>query len=201
MTGQNQAANPPTAASLDNRLRAMEKVLPRPTIPGTGIKRVMHPEKGLDWCLALGPMGMPKSFFTGPTIEDVVSQGEAAVAEWLGHPIPLLDSPDTGVTAGELEERLRAIEVLQRHPTIAGSELKRVMREHSGFYWSLAVGPMDLPKAFFRGETINHVVLQAERAVAESADGRLETEMDKLAAVLAPATVKKPRKTAARAAG
>lgn len=74
----------PTPRTIDERIAAMEAALPHPSIAGTTLSRVMHERQGIEWCLALGPMRMPKTFFRGPTIEDVVAQGERAVADMKG---------------------------------------------------------------------------------------------------------------------
>lgn len=40
-------------------------------VPGTALSRTMLPEElggGQGWCLSVGPMGMPKSFFYSKTI-------------------------------------------------------------------------------------------------------------------------------------
>jgi hypothetical protein len=68
------------ARTLDERIAAMEAALPRSNIAGTTLSRVLHEKQGIEWCLALGPMQLPKTFFRGPTIESVVAQGELAVA-------------------------------------------------------------------------------------------------------------------------
>lgn len=68
------------ALTIDERIEAMEAALPRSNVAGTTLSRVFKETQGLEWCLALGSMQMPKSFFRGPSIEDVVSQGERAIA-------------------------------------------------------------------------------------------------------------------------
>lgn len=40
--------------------------------------------QGVEWCLALGGIQMPKTFFRGPSIENVVSQAEEAIANMTG---------------------------------------------------------------------------------------------------------------------
>lgn len=66
--------------TIDERIEAMEALLPMRGSPGTSITRVFAPVQGVEWCLALGGIQMPKTFFRGPTIENVVTQGEAAIA-------------------------------------------------------------------------------------------------------------------------
>jgi hypothetical protein len=73
---------------MDERIAAIEAKLPYPAIAGTALNRCQHPKGGLQWCLSLGPLGMPKTFFYGPTIEDVLSQGEYAVANMKGGRLP-----------------------------------------------------------------------------------------------------------------
>lgn len=65
--------------TIDERIAAMEAALPHANIAGTLLSRVHH-DNGLGWCLALGPMSLPKTFFRGPTIESVLVQGEDAIA-------------------------------------------------------------------------------------------------------------------------
>lgn len=67
--------------TIDERILAIEAELPYQSMPGTTLSRAFKETQGVEWVLALGPIQMPKTFFRGPTIEDVVSQGEAAVAE------------------------------------------------------------------------------------------------------------------------
>lgn len=69
--------------SIDERILAIEAAL-QPSqrgAPGTTIQRVLKEKEGYEWVLALGGLMLPKTAFHGPTIDDVVSQGEAAVAE------------------------------------------------------------------------------------------------------------------------
>jgi hypothetical protein len=66
--------------SIDERIAAMEAALPRANLAGTTLKRVLGEESGLAWSLAMGTMDMPKTFFRGPTIEDVLAQAETAIA-------------------------------------------------------------------------------------------------------------------------
>lgn len=70
--------------TIDERIAAIEARLPQRNIAGTSITRVMHEKQGVEWCLSLGAMGLPKTFFRGPTIDDVVTQGEQAVANMTG---------------------------------------------------------------------------------------------------------------------
>lgn len=70
--------------TIDERIAAIEARLPQRNIAGTSISRVMHEKQGVEWCLSLGTIGLPKTFFRGPTIEDVVTQGEQAVANMTG---------------------------------------------------------------------------------------------------------------------
>lgn len=67
--------------TIDERILAIEAELPFKSMPGTTLSRVFKETQGVEWCLALGAIQMPKTFFKGPTIEDVVAQGEKAVAE------------------------------------------------------------------------------------------------------------------------
>lgn len=67
--------------TIDERILAIEAELPYKSMPGTTLSRCFAEKQGVEWVLALGPIQMPKTFFRGPTIEDVVSQGEKAVAE------------------------------------------------------------------------------------------------------------------------
>lgn len=67
--------------TIDERILAIEAELPYKSMPGTTLSRCFKETQGVEWVLALGPIQMPKTFFRGPTIEDVVSQGEKAVAE------------------------------------------------------------------------------------------------------------------------
>lgn len=70
--------------TIDERIEAMEALLPMRGTPGTTISRVLKEVQGFEWCLALGGLRMPKTFFHGPSIENVVSQGESAIASMTG---------------------------------------------------------------------------------------------------------------------
>lgn len=70
--------------TIDERIEAMEVLLPMRGSPGTSISRVLQEVQGVEWCLALGGLQMPKTFFRGPSIENVVSQGEHAIANMTG---------------------------------------------------------------------------------------------------------------------
>jgi len=96
------------------------------------------------------------------------------------------------LTPLSFEERLTRLEKALPRPTIAGTTLQRVMAEKSGIEWSLALGPMSLPKAFFRGPTIEDVLTQAEHAVANMKDGHLPTDWDRLDVVLRGGDVEFP---------
>ena len=69
------------ALSFDQRVEALEAKLPYSNMPGTSFTRVFKETQGVEWCLSLGGISMPKTFFRGPTLEDVLAQGERAVAE------------------------------------------------------------------------------------------------------------------------
>lgn len=74
--------------TIDERMRALEGNL---ICPGTTITRVFKPsdpggkvvkgkwqppEHGLQWCVAIGVMEMPKKFFYGDTIDEAVKEAE-----------------------------------------------------------------------------------------------------------------------------
>lgn len=56
------------------------KLTAHPTIPGTQITRINQDGKWA-WGLALGPMSMPKSFWTGRTMTEVLRLAESDIAE------------------------------------------------------------------------------------------------------------------------
>jgi hypothetical protein len=58
------------------RIAALEKLTPPGGVKGTALNRVLG-EKGEGWTLSIGQLNAPKLFFTGDTIEDVLSQAEA----------------------------------------------------------------------------------------------------------------------------
>jgi hypothetical protein len=62
---------------LESRIAALEKKCVRPTIPGTTISRTIT-DSGPAWCIAVGPLSMPKAFFYGQTIEECLSDAEKA---------------------------------------------------------------------------------------------------------------------------
>jgi hypothetical protein len=65
--------------SIDERINAIEASLGG--TPGTMLKRCLKEKQGYEWVLGLGGMQMPKTEFRGETIDDVVAQGEKAIAE------------------------------------------------------------------------------------------------------------------------
>ena len=71
---------------IDVRLEALETIVMNRSgysvkISGTTLGRQMAPKEGdpLQWCLGLGPISLPKVFFTGATIEDCISRAEEAL--------------------------------------------------------------------------------------------------------------------------
>jgi hypothetical protein len=62
--------------SIDERLLALEAVCMNPRISGTTLERYLDSKAGLQWSLAIGALSLPKVFFTGPTVESVISAAE-----------------------------------------------------------------------------------------------------------------------------
>jgi hypothetical protein len=64
--------------SLDERISKLESLFRSwpGAVPGSILARQLLPDVGLCWSLGLGGMQMPKIFFSGPTIDDVISQAE-----------------------------------------------------------------------------------------------------------------------------
>ena len=61
--------------TLERRIERLENQFRKPS--GTNIDRVLKFDgDGVMWCLGLGQMGMPKQFFYGNTIEEVISFAE-----------------------------------------------------------------------------------------------------------------------------
>jgi hypothetical protein len=71
------------------------------------------------------------------------------------------------MTTKSLEERIAAIEQKCVHPTIPGTQITRVL-DKNGARWSIAIGPMSMPKAFFDGKTIEECLKKAEKAFKTS---------------------------------
>ena len=67
----------PLTPTIDQRIAALEAQF-SPSIPGTQITRVMKPDRGFEWCVAIGSLGMAKVFFHGDTIEDALTRAELA---------------------------------------------------------------------------------------------------------------------------
>ena len=61
------------ANDIERRILALEK---GQSVPGTMINRVLKDERGFGWCIAVGTMEMPKSFFYGDTIEEALCSAE-----------------------------------------------------------------------------------------------------------------------------
>jgi hypothetical protein len=62
--------------SLEKRILAIEKRVETHVVPGTQLSRVLDWDKGLLWCLALGGLASPKTFFYDKTIEKCLKQAE-----------------------------------------------------------------------------------------------------------------------------
>ena len=62
---------------LEARISSLEAKCARSKIPGTSISRTLT-DSGPAWCLALGPLSMPKAFFYGKTIEKCFDDAEKA---------------------------------------------------------------------------------------------------------------------------
>lgn len=62
----------------------------------------------------------------------------------------------------EIEKRLTTLET---GLSVPGTSLSRYMRENGGVGWVLAIGPIQLSKAFFYGDTIEEVIGKAEKAI------------------------------------
>lgn len=70
--------NNKSVTSIEDRITALEqkfKQYPQ-QIVGTTLTRCLMKEGGIGWCLGVGGMQQPKSFFYGKTMDDVVSQAE-----------------------------------------------------------------------------------------------------------------------------
>jgi len=63
---------------IETRIKRLE-VASTAYVPGTMLTRALHPVSGIEWSLGIGPMGMPKHFFTGATIEEVLTKAETAL--------------------------------------------------------------------------------------------------------------------------
>ena len=74
--------------TIDERMKALEGNL---TCPGTSISRVFKPvipgktvrgkwqppeNQGMQWCVGIGVLEMPKKFFYGDTIDEAVKEAE-----------------------------------------------------------------------------------------------------------------------------
>jgi hypothetical protein len=70
--------------TIDERIEALEAAVTSRGSPGTQIVRVLKADTGVQWSLGIGGISLPKTFFQGPSIENVVAQGEAAVAAMTG---------------------------------------------------------------------------------------------------------------------
>lgn len=63
-----------------------------------------------------------------------------------------------------LEDRILRLEKIQYQSHIPGTQLVRTLDKEKGFLWSLALGPMILPKAFYYGKTIKETIEEAEKS-------------------------------------
>jgi hypothetical protein len=65
-------------ADVSTRIAALEKFTPPGMVKGTTLGRVLG-QQGERWTLAIGALSAPKMFFTGDSIEEVLSQAETAL--------------------------------------------------------------------------------------------------------------------------
>jgi hypothetical protein len=66
-------------AGIEKRLIALETGL---SVPGTSLSRCMRENGGVVWVLAIGSIQLPKAFFYGDTIEEVIGKAEKNVRSW-----------------------------------------------------------------------------------------------------------------------
>ena len=73
--------------TIEERIIELEKHVRKPA--GTQLVRVSTENRdtiptayGIEWCLAIGQMDMPKSFFNGDTIEEVITKAEKHLKEY-----------------------------------------------------------------------------------------------------------------------
>lgn len=76
------------ALSTEHKFELIEKAFGIPygsgRVPGTSLGRALLPEEmggGLGWCLAVGRMSMPKSFFYAKTINGCFAKARNAAAK------------------------------------------------------------------------------------------------------------------------
>lgn len=85
---------PETKPTLDERIQKLEELSLGDrfkNMQGTTLQRVNNPNgPGTQWCLALGPLSMPKEFFYGLTVEEVVSTAEDSLAKRISEKSPPL---------------------------------------------------------------------------------------------------------------
>lgn len=62
--------------NIEDRIKALESKLCGNRSPGTKLSRVFKEVSGYHWCLGLGAMCMPLSFYYGETIEICLNQAE-----------------------------------------------------------------------------------------------------------------------------
>ena len=65
--------------SLEQRIYALEKLFKTPE--GTMICRTLRMDKGTMWSIGFGQIMAPKTFFTGSTIDEALTEVEKAVAD------------------------------------------------------------------------------------------------------------------------
>ena len=70
--------------SIDDRIEALECLaaelgLCSSSIPGTVLQRTLHSKSGVDWTLGIGTLNERKVFYSGDTIEDVLTIAENAL--------------------------------------------------------------------------------------------------------------------------
>lgn len=77
----NSTISPTSPKTIEDRILELEKHVRNPA--GTQLCRILTmvkpndpPERGRKWTLGIGQMGTPHHFFTGDTIENVVTQAE-----------------------------------------------------------------------------------------------------------------------------
>lgn len=67
--------------NIESRLKRLEKLFPHPTIPGTSLTHMLAENEGLQWCLGLGAIHLPKVWFYDRTIEGAIRKAEKELLE------------------------------------------------------------------------------------------------------------------------
>jgi hypothetical protein len=74
-----------TELTVDERIAEIEKHYHPGAVPGTMLSRVMGSKGVVEWSLGIGALQAPKLFYTGATVDEVLTKAETYLAAAVKH--------------------------------------------------------------------------------------------------------------------